>query len=444
MANKLQTTKLCSFITKSCLYYFSRDFNLTVMKRISSIFLVLSVSLVILAQPDPDLPGKLPGKKQPACDTRVELADSSINYFYSITEELYTPASVILYDYNKNWNLTTVICKSLPDRSNIYRQIFEYDGKQNITRYTYQLWAENDWRNNLINERTYSSDGLIDTEVFIRENVLGVFAPYQRHFYTQCEGRVTGYIRQVLDASGNWYDFSEHVYVYDDLGRLTVLYGKYFNTNLIYWERTSVFGPDGRISERYLKLLRYDPVEKGNILTNSTLQIYHNNMFGNADTIYNYDYNRADQQWVHVSKDVGYFSLIKGKKVSICHKGVSICVSSNAVQKHLEHGDKLGECSAVSEDLENNRIEPDKGRKVEFSLFPNPASGFLTVMIEGEADCEGNCTATIYSADGKIVLSSDVSGQREITFNVSALKNGTYYLLMKSEKGFNASPFVKK
>ena len=34
----------------------------------------------------------------------------------------------------------------------------------------------------------------------------------------------------------------------------------------------------------------------------------------------------------------------KKTKVSICHNGNTICVSVNAIQDHLDHGDELGQC----------------------------------------------------------------------------------------------------
>jgi len=35
-------------------------------------------------------------------------------------------------------------------------------------------------------------------------------------------------------------------------------------------------------------------------------------------------------------------------KVKICHNGKAICVASESVQDHLDHGDELGSCDVAS------------------------------------------------------------------------------------------------
>jgi hypothetical protein len=409
------------------------------MKKILVFVSLLATLLEAAGQNEIEFVGKFHNKKNAACDARVELADSSINCQYNSVDNTYLPVSVIQYFYNENWNVNIVIKKTLPERTNIYRQIFEYNNDQNIVKYIYQIWTENGWRDNLINERTYTSEGLIDTEVFIRENAQSVFVPYQRHFYSSEEGRITGYIRQVRDASGNWYNFSSHHYVYDESGRLAILYGKYFNSDLVYWERTSVYGEDGHIAERFLKILKYDSSVKMNVLTNSTLQKYHYNIYGNADTIFNF--NWSGSAWVYVSKDINYFSLIKGKKVRICHNGVNICISSNAVRTHLEHGDTLGECKPEEE---NATMPDDKSFKLGipgFSIYPNPARNYVTLKIEGDAG--RYCNAMILSADGKVLVAADIGGKNEFTIDLSGLTNGTYYLMIQKKEGFDTRAFIK-
>ncbi len=409
------------------------------MKRIILFAILLATVFVAAGQHEIEFAGIFHGKEKTECNARVELRDSTINYQYNPDNDTYVAVSVIRYFYNESWNINIVIKKTLPERTNVYRQTFEYDNDQNIVKYIYQIWAENGWRDNLINERTYTPEGLIDTEVFIRENAQSVFAPYQRHFYSSENGRITGYIRQVKDASGNWYDFSSHHYVYDELGRLTVLYGKYFNGDVIYWERTSVYGEDGNVSERYLKILRYDPVLKMNILTNSTLEKYHYNTYNDADTTYNFSW--INGEWVHASKDINYFSLIKGKKVSICHKGNNICVSSNAVRAHLEHGDHLGQCVSKDENLNEHKPKPKKDSIAGFIIYPNPARNYISINI----DCRDKnyFCAEILSSDGRVMATIDVTGKEEFRVDISRFREGTYYLKMQKEKGFDTRPFIK-
>ena len=409
------------------------------MKKVSVFVIFLVYVAGLSAQYEIEPAGKSQVKRKTSCDARVELANSSINYLFNPVGGTYLPVSVIQYFYNEDYNVNLVIKKTLPERTNVYRQIFNYDPDQNITSYIYQIWLNNEWQDNLITERTYTPEGLIDTEVFIRENAEGGFAPYQRHFYSSEAGKIIGYIRQVKDASGNWYDFSTHHYVYDEFGRLTVLYGKYINGDFVYWERTAVYGEDGHVAERFLKILKYDPTVKMNVLTNTLMQKYHYNIYGNADTVLNFDWLSGD--WKHTNKDVNYYSLIKGKKVLVCHKGANICISSKGVKAHLEHGDYLGQCKPEDEIVAGYNLKPGKELSLGFTLYPNPASNCINVRINGNT---GRYTcAEILSADGRVMVTLDVTEKEDFLIDLSRLKDGTYYLKMQKEKGFDTRPFVK-
>jgi hypothetical protein len=411
------------------------------MKKIFIILTLLSVILPARAQHEINLAEYTNHGKRPACDSRAQLADSSVSYAFNSETGTYYPESVIQYFYNDNLDLELVISKTLPERTNIYRQIFQYDHNELMTRYIYQIWVDNEWRDNLITEKTYTPEGLLDTEVFIRENAAGIFMPYQRHFYVREEDRLISYLRQVKNAAGEWYDFSNHYYVYDNYGRLTVLYGKYYNSDLVYWERTSVYGEDGNIAERYLKQLKYDPDRRMNILTNNTLQKYHYNIYGSADTIYNYAW--VNQEWEYQGKNTGYFSMIKGKKVSVCHNGITLCIASEAVKAHLEHGDKLGACNPES----SSPVMPDKNTGLEkknsenFFIYPNPAGNLITIRIL--EDPRQYSKAFILSADGEVIASYDAEGKSEIKADLSSLRNGVYYVKLQKKKGFDTRTFIK-
>jgi hypothetical protein len=409
------------------------------MKKIIVFVIILANVARVAAQYEAEFARRFNANERTLCDARVELADSSINNQVNPVDGTCLPVSVIQYFYNEDRNVNLVIKKTLPERTNVYRQIFEYDPDQNITRYIYQVWLNNEWQDNLITERTYTSEGLTDTEIFLRENAGGEFAPYQRHFYSSEEGRISGYRRQVKDASGNWYDFSTHHYVYDELGRLTILYGKYINGDFVYWERTAVYGEGGHIAERFLKILKYDPSVKMNILTNTLMQKYHYNIYGNADTVFNFDWLSGN--WKYTNKDINYYSLIKGKKVLLCHGGTSICISSKGVRAHLEHGDYLGQCKPKDEIVEGHIPKPGNEMHASFTLYPNPAGDCINVRTDSNAG--RYFCAEILSSNGRVMLTLDVTGKENFLIDLSRLHKGTYYLKMQKEKGFDTRPFIK-
>lgn len=99
------------------------------------------------------------------------------------------------------------------------------------------------------------------------------------------------------------------------------------------------------------------------------------------------------------------------KKVLVCHKGNTICISPNAVPAHLEHGDYLGECT-------NNGITGiflDKPKDfVLYTNFPNPFNA--TTRIKFDLPVASNVKLSIYDLTG-----------REVSKLINAyLKVGTY------------------
>lgn len=410
------------------------------MKKLIISLAILTNILLAKAQHETEFSEKNHVRGNAMCDSRVQIADSVINFAFDSATEILTPVSVLIYSYDQNLNLTQVISKTLPGRTNNFRQIFEYDSNDLLTKYIYQVWINNTWTDNLINERTYTPDGLPDTEVFLRENAEGVFVAYQRHFYVQDEGRITSYLRQVKNAAGEWYDFSNHYYIYDETGRLTVLYGQYVNNGPVFWERTAIYNNQGKVSERYLRVLRYNYVLKMNVLTNELYQVYSYNMYGNVTEIRNFGY--TDNAWYPTGVDSTYYSKLKNKKVRICHNGHSICVSINALDAHLAHGDKIGPCQN-----ENTPSCPEKENadtllmiKPGFSVYPNPATEIITIKVEKEG--YSYTSGSLISSSGQIIKSFRINGESETRINVSHLIAGRYLISLTGKNGTNAQILI--
>ena len=72
----------------------------------------------------------------------------------------------------------------------------------------------------------------------------------------------------------------------------------------------------------------------------------------------------------------------KEKKAYICHNGMTLCVSINAIDAHLAHGDSLGQCdddndeneAEVSEDEKNIQLLPITSEKLTAIANPNEDS----------------------------------------------------------------------
>jgi len=80
----------------------------------------------------------------------------------------------------------------------------------------------------------------------------------------------------------------------------------------------------------------------------------------------------------------------------------------------------------------------DLGNTVQTSIFPNPASDNIKFRFEQELNAELN----IYSTDGQVIYTGDVSGS-ELSLDVSNYASGTYYFaLYKGNKKVSSGQFL--
>jgi len=414
------------------------------MKKLFIPMLIFYAGVVAEAQPGRTNPGNSPALPVSSpCGTRVEIADSTVNFLYDATTGTYNPVTVTVNFYDDNYNLTTVVSMALPDRTYKFRQLFTYDENNNMIRYVYQIRNNDAWEDNLINERTYSPEGLPVTEVFLRLGTTGAFTEYQRHFYENENGRTTRYLRQVKDASGNWYDFSYHIYVYDDMGRLTVLYGQYISSGLIFWERTALYNFNGKVTDRFLRVLRYNYSLRQNVLTRELHEVSSYNKYGNVIERRNHGYVN-NEPFLRDVDSIYYSKLPRKNKVSVCFRGKTLCVSVSQVDILLARGGTLGACPAVPGEemslISVNDISVPLSRNI--IIYPNPASEQVTVKL-GSQDY-GELTGYLMSADGRIVRSFIIENRDEMTLDISALRPGTYYLSMTGQKGTFTQTLVIK
>lgn len=369
------------------------------------------------------------GHSGPDCDTRIQRADSVTSYSYNPLTGIFTPAEMIHYSYDSRNNLTVIHRMTLPGRNNIIKQVFEYNRHDKQVRYTNYLPSENGWEPSLIVTKQYDGRKRITTEIFHHKDGEGNFTPYMRHFYSYKGGLIAGYLRQMKNSSGEWYDFSNHFYEYDAWGRLTLLYGKYIN-GPVYWERTSVYDSDGQLTQRYLRQLKYDPAAGQNILANITFESYSRNIFGNISEILYHGWNGTG--WELNGKAVYHYSFLKGRKVAVCHKGRTLYLPADAVEARLRHGDSLGPCSCGQQE-----------EKATFTIYPNPASDHITIRFSDNGIRYTG--GALISHDGRMLQRFRYNGEGQTMLDISGLRNGTYYLIMyRPDGGSDSQSLIKK
>ena len=112
----------------------------------------------------------------------------------------------------------------------------------------------------------------------------------------------------------------------------------------------------------------------------------------------------------------------KNKKVNVCHNGKTLCISINALQAHLNHGDSLGSCS--SENTTNSASETeDDGYYV---LFPNPVQNNLTI----QQKISENSKVDIFNTYGSLFYRGTFKKKKSsnLQIDMSSMPNGIYLI----------------
>lgn len=105
-------------------------------------------------------------------------------------------------------------------------------------------------------------------------------------------------------------------------------------------------------------------------------------------------------------------------KVQLCHNGQNICISPNAVQSHLNHGDTLGSCDTSNE-----------SNALTISMYPNP---FMShVIVDLNASKKAKVEYVLYNHNGSRVyksLDKLNAGHNKSILALWNLPRGYYYL----------------
>jgi hypothetical protein len=113
-------------------------------------------------------------------------------------------------------------------------------------------------------------------------------------------------------------------------------------------------------------------------------------------------------------------------KVMVCHNNKTICVASDAVQAHLNHGDFLGSCDQKnnSSQIQSVGLTPDE----RFSIYPNPVKDQLNISL---SSLDSKAMAQVFSSTGQLVRSCQLLQKRQ-AISLDGLPNGTYFLVVKN------------
>jgi len=129
---------------------------------------------------------------------------------------------------------------------------------------------------------------------------------------------------------------------------------------------------------------------------------------------------------------------IDNSKVMVCHNNKTICVASDAVQAHLNHGDFLGSCDQrnSSSQTQFGGLAPDE----RFAIYPNPVKDQLNISL---SSLDSKATALLFSSTGQLVRSCQLLQKRQ-AMSLDGLPNGTYFLVVKNGSEVFRKTIVKQ
>lgn len=187
-------------------------------------------------------------------------------------------------------------------------------------------------------------------------------------------------------------------------------------------------------SERVSRVLLVDPYVNGGLLKIDETRI--NNLLITYDDCNNngvIDYYECNA------------STPQSDKRYVCHNGNTICVSSNAVNAHINHGDYLGPCQVnqaqpISRAIKQTRVLI-KPKEMKINSFPNPV--VLSMKISYELPTDSRINIELLDASGKaipiIANEQKKAGIYDHVFDATKLPPGLYYCRISAVSGGKTS-----
>lgn len=133
-----------------------------------------------------------------------------------------------------------------------------------------------------------------------------------------------------------------------------------------------------------------------------------------------------------------------GDKVMICHNGQEICVSSNSVQSHLDHGDKLGSCTTSARVESKNSVKTNgtenQNTVEDVTVYPNPVTSLLNVKV---SEVHIGATLELYNSLGMKVQSQALTSTSEV-MSLDRLPTGMYFLNINNGNEITVKKIIKE
>ncbi|MBA0882953.1 glycosyl hydrolase [Flavobacterium undicola] len=127
-------------------------------------------------------------------------------------------------------------------------------------------------------------------------------------------------------------------------------------------------------------------------------------------------------------------------KVVVCHNGKEICVSPNAVQTHLNHGDKLGSCNRTVS--RNNAADKTLivNEDTDVTAYPNPVVSEVNVKV---SEVHTGAKLVLYNVLGVKMKSISLTSTLQL-MSLEGLPSGNYLLYIFNGNDITVKNIIKQ
>jgi len=368
--------------------------------------------------------------------------DSVVNYARQGQTDIYIPVDVFKYWHGDFETQPSITRLSLPSRTPVNRQLYFYDKNDQKKLYILEAWNGSRYVFSSRTDYYYDDEGYLVRELFSSYQDGGMWIPYQQHWYNYEENKtVLTYLRQMTYSPDVWTDYSYKNYIYDDQGRLTERNEQRISDDVIFWVELFTYNETGKTDTRVRQTLKYYPETRTYGLVNLSRQIYSYDRFGEMSGYLSETW--TDNEWVLTGKSVYYRSLLPDKIIPVCYKGKTRMIPGKVAERMLNMGALLGSCECLFPDgiPDGSKGSDPKPADGGLSVYPNPASSQITVVIAGGLQVNGDIS--IYSHQGSLVKRT-LAGSQSETVDISDLNTGSYYLIVTVDGNSLMTSFVKK
>lgn len=130
----------------------------------------------------------------------------------------------------------------------------------------------------------------------------------------------------------------------------------------------------------------------------------------------------------------------KQKKVLICHNDKTICVSINAMDAHLAHGDYLGTCGGSGREAEV--LAEETPTSYDVVSWPNPTSDSFNVKLL-TPNTTDKVSLEAFDINGRLIHSNEIKGNEDYQFG-NQLNSGIYFVRLSQADKTKVVKLIKQ